>query len=154
MTTALYAGSFDPVTNGHIDVLETASKIFDKVIIAVAYNSEKKSFLSVEQRVELIKKAVSNFRNVKVDSYFGLTANYAKENGVNFLVRGLRNASDFEAEIQMAQINESISENIKTVFLSPKLNNSFISSSMVREIYNNKGDISQYVPACVSEYLK
>ena len=154
MTVALYAGSFDPITNGHLDVLEAASKIFDKVIIAVAYNSDKEGFIPVGARVKLIKEAVKTFGNVEVDSYTGLTVEYAKEHGVNVLVRGVRTASDFEYELQIAQTNNAMCNNIQTVFYPAKPENAYISSSMVREIIINNGDISKFVPSCVVEYYR
>lgn len=146
MNKALFAGSFDPFTNGHLDVLKQASEIFDEVIVAVAYNSEKQGFLPVEKRLGLIIKSVSGIENVSVDSYEGLTVDYAKKNDVNILVRGIRNPSDFEYEQQIAAVNRSLAPEIKTVFFSPKSENAFISSTMVREVYLNNGDISKFVP--------
>lgn len=146
MTTALYAGSFDPFTNGHLDILNKASKIFDKVIIAVAVNSEKKSFLPLEMRLEHIKKSVAGFENVVVDSYEGLTVEYAKKQGVNVLIRGVRNSSDFDYENQISATNKLLAPGIETVLLTPNPENAFISSTIVREIYKNGGDISRLVP--------
>lgn len=146
MKKALFAGSFDPFTNGHLDIVRQASEIFDEVIVAVAYNSEKKGFLPVEKRVGLIIKSVSGMDSVSVDSYEGLTVEYAKKNGVEVLVRGIRNSSDFEYEQQIAGVNKSLAPEIKTVFLTPKPENLLISSTMVREVYLNKGDISKLVP--------
>ena len=154
MITALYAGSFDPITNGHLDILESASKMFDKVIIAVAYNPDKTGFISVQSRVNLIKDAVKNYKNVEVDSYIGLTVEYAKKKGASVLIRGLRTASDFEYELQIAQTNKALNKDIQTIFYPPKNENAFVSSSMVREIILNKGDISKFVPKCVVEYFK
>lgn len=146
MNKALFAGSFDPFTNGHLDILKQASEIFDEVIVAVAYNSEKQGFLPVEKRLGLIIKSVSGIENVSVDSYEGLTVDYAKKNDVNILVRGIRNSSDFEYEQQIAAVNRSLAPEIKTVFFSPKPENAFVSSTMVREVYLNNGDISKFVP--------
>ena len=154
MTTALYAGSFDPITNGHLDVLDAASKMFDKVIIAVAFNSEKQGFIPADKRVQIIKEAVKSYNNVEVDSYTGLTVEYAKKKGVKVLIRGLRTASDFEYELQIAQTNKALNRDIQTIFYPPKTENAFVSSSMIREIVVNKGDISKFVPKCVSEYFK
>ena len=117
MTTAIYPGSFDPITNGHLDILKSGSEIFDKVIIAVSYNIEKKGFLSVEKRVELIKESVKDLKNVEVDSFEGLTVDYAKKRGTHVLLRGLRTSSDFEYELQLSQTNNYLSKDIKTVFL-------------------------------------
>ena len=146
MTTALYAGSFDPFTNGHLDILDKASKIFDKVIIAVAINSEKKSFLPLETRLELIKTSVAGFENVVVDSYEGLTIEYAKKQGVSVLIRGVRNSSDFDYEHQISDTNKILAPEIETILLTPSPKNAFISSTIVREIYKNGGDISKLVP--------
>ena len=154
MKTAIYAGSFDPVTYGHLDVLRSGAEIFDKVIIAVSKNINKKGFLTVEERVELIKQAVSDIKNVEVASFDGLTVDFAKKNGAKFLLRGLRAVSDYEYEMQLSQTNQKLSPDIKTVFLITKPEYSFISSSTVREIYYNNGEISQFVPKCVEDYLK
>jgi len=146
MTKALYAGSFDPFTNGHLDILKQASHIFDKVIIGIAFNSEKKGFLPIETRIELIKNSISELNNVEVISYEGLTVDYARKNGINVLVRGVRNSSDLEYEHQIADTNRLIAPEIETILLTPKPENAFISSTIVREIYKNNGDISKLVP--------
>ena len=153
MTIAVYAGSFDPITNGHLNILKKSTEIFDKVIIAVAKNINKTEFLTVEERIELIKEAVKNIKNVEVDFYDGLTVNYAKTKGANILVRGLRNSSDFEYENELAQINSTICPDIKTIFFIADNKYSFISSSAVREIYKNKGNFSEFVPNNVKDYL-
>lgn len=153
MKIAIYPGSFDPITKGHLDVLETSAGIFDKVIIAVAKNSEKNGFLSIEERVNLIKLSANHLPNVEVDSFDGLTIEYAKKRGAQILIRGLRAVSDFEYEMQLSQTNSVLANEIQTVFLITKPENSFISSSTVREILLNKGDISKFVPAPVYEFL-
>ncbi len=154
MTVAIYPGSFDPITNGHLDVLERASKIFNKVIIAVLGNPNKNSFLSVETRVELIKNSVSHLKNVEVDNFVGLTVEYAKSKGANVLIRGLRAVSDFEYEMQMAQINQNLGPQLDSIFLVPKVENNFVSSSIVKEVALLGGDISQFVPEPVNKYFK
>lgn len=146
MATALFAGSFDPFTNGHLDILNKASKIFDEVIIAVAVNSEKKNFLPLETRLELIKKSVLGLKNVTVDSYEGLTVEYAKAHGIKVLVRGVRSSSDFDYENQISDTNKRLAPDIETVLLTPNPENAFISSTIVREIYKNSGDVSKFVP--------
>ncbi len=151
MKKALFAGSFDPFTNGHLDIVKQASEIFDEVIVAVAYNSQKQSFLPVEKRLGLIIKAIAGMDNVSVDSYEGLTVDYAKRNDVSILVRGIRNSSDFEYEQQISAVNQTLASDIKTVFLTPKAENMFISSTMVREIYLSNGDISKLVPSIWEE---
>ena len=153
MKIAIYPGSFDPVTKGHLDILKSASEIFDKVIIAVAHNPNKKGFLTVDERVELIKKSVIDLKNVEVDAFEGLTIEYAKKRGAEVLIRGLRAVSDFEFEMQLSQTNSALSSDIKTVFLITKPKYNFISSSTIKEILNNGGDISKFVPEAVFEYL-
>lgn len=155
MKIAIYPGSFDPITNGHLDVLKTAAAIFDKVIIAVAYNAEKKGgFLTVDDRVNLIKEAVKDFTNVEVDSFHGLTVDYAKEKNAKVLIRGLRAVSDFEFEMQLSQTNSALDKEVKTIFLTTRPKYNFISSSSVREIIEFKGDISKFVPENVNKFLK
>ena len=153
MKIAIYPGSFDPITNGHLDVLMTSAGIFDKVIIAVARNSEKKGFLPVDERVKLIRESVTHLDNVEVDSFEGLTIEYAKKRGAQVLIRGLRAVSDFEYELQLSQANSALCEDIKTVFLTTKPKYNFISSSTIKEIYLNNGDISKFVPQPVYDYL-
>ena len=153
MKIAIYPGSFDPITYGHLDILKNASEIFDKVIIAVAHNGAKTGFLSVEERVELIKKSVKDIENVEVDSFEGLTVEYAKKHDANVLIRGLRAVSDFEFEMQLSQTNSALCDEIKTVFLTTKPKYNFISSSTIKEIYQNNGDISKFVPEAVDKYL-
>ena len=151
MTIAIYPGSFDPITKGHLDILNTATEIFDKVIIAVAKNSEKHGFLSTEERVELIKKSVKDLANVEVDSFEGLTINYAKEKGAKVLIRGLRAVSDFEYEFQMALTNKKLCPGAETVFLTAKAENMYLSSSIVKQIGSMNGDIRDFVPAEIYE---
>ena len=154
MTIAIYPGSFDPITNGHLDILKSGSEIFDKVIIAVSYNINKKGFLSVDERVGLIQKSVFHLKNVEVDAFEGLTVEYAKKKNADVLLRGLRTSFDFEYELQLSQTNNALNKDLKTVFLITKPEYNFISSSMVREILANNGDISNFVPAEVNDYLK
>ena len=153
MAVAIYAGSFDPITYGHIDILENGAEIFEKVIIAVAYNPEKKAFLSVDERIRLIKESTKHIPNVEVYSFDGLTVEFAKKYNASVLLRGLRNSADFEYENQLAQINSTLNNNIKTVFLSSKPQYSFISSSCIRELVVYKQNLSQYVPECVAKFL-
>lgn len=153
MTTAIYPGSFDPITNGHLDILKSGAEIFDKVIIAVSYNVNKQGFLPLEVRKELIRESVKDIPNVEVDSFEGLTVEYAKKRGASVLLRGLRTSFDFEYEMQLSQTNQALYNNIKTVFLITKPEYNFISSSCVREILLNKGDIKGFVPEVVYDYL-
>ena len=154
MTIAIYPGSFDPITNGHIDILKSGSEIFDRVIIAVSYNINKQGFLTVEERVDLIKKSVAHLKNVEVDAFEGLTVEYAKKKNADVLLRGLRTSFDFEYELQLSQTNNALNKDLKTVFLITKPEYNFISSSMVREILANNGDISKFVPEEVNTFLK
>lgn len=154
---AIYPGSFDPLTKGHLDVLMRASKMFDKVIIAVLNNIDKKSFIPVKDRVELIKQAISEddaFKNIEVDSFAGLTVDYAKKKNANFLIRGLRAVSDFEYEMQLSQTNSAIAPEIGTVFLTTRPKYNFISSRVVKELSEFDQNISKFVPNCVVEYLQ
>ena len=154
MKIAIYPGSFDPITYGHLDILKNASGIFDKVIIAVAHNGAKTGYLTPEERVMLIRASIDNIPNAEVDSFEGLTIDYAKKHGADVLIRGLRAVSDFEFEMQLSQTNSALCEEIKTVFLTTKPEFNFISSSTIKEILNNGGDISKFVPPAVHEYLK
>lgn len=154
MKIAVYPGSFDPITLGHIDVLRDGAQMFDKVIITVSNNISKNSLLTVQERVDLIKQSVKDIPNVEVDSFDGLTVEYAKSKKATILLRGLRAVSDFEYEMQLSQTNRSLDENIKTAFLITKPEYNFISSSSVKEILKNNGDISKFVPQPVNDYLK
>ncbi len=153
MKTAIYPGSFDPITKGHLDILKNAAGIFDKVIIAVAHNGEKRGFLTVDERVKLIEESIQGLENVEVDAFEGLTIEYAKKHSAEVLIRGLRAVSDFEYEMQLSQTNSALCEDIKTVFLITKPKYNFISSSTIKEILNNGGDISKFVPTAVYNYL-
>ena len=151
---AIYPGSFDPITKGHLDILERASKMFDKVIIAVLKNSKKKSFIPVQDRVELIRQSVKDIKNASVVYFEGLTVEYARKTGAKFLIRGLRAVSDFEYEMQLSQANMSIAPEIGTVFLITKPKYNFISSGIVKELASYGEDISKFVPESVCEYFK
>lgn len=154
MKTAIYPGSFDPITLGHFDVLKTAACIFDKLIIAVLNNPKKSCYLPINERVNLIKETVKDIENVKVDYFEGLTVEYAKKMNAEVIIRGLRAVSDFEYEMQLSQNNRALDSTINTVFLITKPKYNFISSSFVKEIHLMGGDISKFVPKCVCDYLK
>ena len=153
MRVAVYPGSFDPITNGHLEILKRALNIFDKVIVLVAFNKDKKSRFSVKDRVEMIKEAINDER-VEVDSYDGLTVEYAKKHNAYHLIRGLRAVTDFEYEFSLAAANDYIDPSIDTVFLMSKVEKSFINSSMIMELYQNGVDISALVPPSVIKRLK
>ncbi|UKI41794.1 MAG: pantetheine-phosphate adenylyltransferase [Candidatus Melainabacteria bacterium] len=152
--TAIYPGSFDPITLGHFDVLKTAACIFDKVIIAVLNNTKKSCYLTIDERVKLIKETVKDLENVEVDYFEGLTVDYAQQKNADVIIRGLRAVSDFEYEMQLSQNNRALNSNINTVFLITKPEYNFISSSFVKEIHIMGGDVSKFVPQYVYEYLK
>ncbi len=154
LKTAIYPGSFDPITKGHLDVLKRAADIFDKVIIVVAVNINKKSFIPVEDRIALIKEVCKDINNVEVDSSTGLTIEYAKKHHANVIIRGLRAVSDFEYEMQLSQANSALCDDIHTVFLITKPKYNFISSGTVKEIALMGGDISKFVPEQIDKYIK
>jgi pantetheine-phosphate adenylyltransferase len=151
---AIYPGSFDPITYGHLDIIQRSSKMFDEVIMAVVGNPGKAPLLPVDVRMNLIKESTKNLKGVLVDSFQGLTVNFARQNDVHILIRGLRAISDFEAELGMAQTNKQLFPELETIFLMSKAEYSFISSSTVKEILRLGGEISQFVPPSVNEYLK
>ncbi len=154
MVRVIYPGSFDPMTFGHLDIIQRSSKLFDEVIMAVVGNPGKSPLLPVEVRTELISAAVKDLKNVSVDSFQGLTVDYAKQNEIKILIRGLRAISDFEAELGMEQANKQLFPELETIFLMTKAEYSFISSSTVKEIARLGGDVSRFVPQPVNEYLK
>ena len=154
MKTAIYPGSFDPITKGHLDVLRRAAEIFDKVILVVSVNVNKKSFLTTEEKIRLIQESCKDIENVEIDSFDGLTIEYAKKKNANVLIRGLRAVSDFEYEMQLSQANNALSEDIHTVFLITKPKYNFISSGTVREIAQMRGDVSKFVPPPVAKFLE
>ena len=153
MIKAIYPGSFDPITNGHIDVIKRASKIFDKVTIAVSQNINKKSFLSEKEKVEAINLSIRDLKNVEVIAFNSLLVDFAKANNAQIILRGLRAVSDFEYEFQLAGMNKHLDKNIETLFLTPSEEFSNISSSLVREILILGGDISSFVPKSVEKIL-
>ena len=155
MKTAIYPGTFDPITNGHLDIIQRAVNLFDKVIVSVALNSEKREALfSEEERTNLIMQSVSEIPSVEVDTFRGLMVEHAIKHSANAAIRGLRVLSDFEFEFKMALMNRSLNEEIITVFLMPHAKYTHISSSMVREVASLGGDISEYVPTCVNQALR
>ncbi len=150
---ALYPGTFDPITNGHLDIIERAGKIFDGVIVAVAESSAKKPMFSLQKRKKLIELATAHCKNIKIVSFDNLLVDLAKEVDTNIIVRGLRAVSDFEYELQMGYANASLDPNIETIYLMPNLPNAFISSSVVRTILNHGGDVSHLVPKAILPLL-
>ncbi|NET00763.1 MAG: pantetheine-phosphate adenylyltransferase [Sphaerospermopsis sp. SIO1G2] len=143
---AIYPGSFDPITLGHLDIIKRGSRLFEKVIVAVLRNPNKKPLFSVQQRLEQIRQATKNLPNVDIDSFDGLTVNYAQMQNAQVLLRGLRAVSDFEVELQMAHTNKTLSTQIETVFLATSNEYSFLSSSVVKEIAKFGGSVDHLVP--------
>ncbi|HAV22180.1 MAG: pantetheine-phosphate adenylyltransferase [Ignavibacteria bacterium GWA2_55_11] len=154
MKIAVYPGTFDPITNGHLDILDRAVKLFDKVVISVARNSSKSPLFTDDERLALLQKAVRQHANVEIDSFQGLLVDYARAKKATAIVRGLRVISDFEYEFQMALTNRRLHEEVETVFLMPNEKYTYLSSSIVREIARLGGDVSDFVPKVVLEALK
>jgi pantetheine-phosphate adenylyltransferase len=154
MRTAIYPGSFDPLTNGHLDVILRAAKLFDRVIVAVAVNESKHPLFTLAERVALVQTAVAHLPNVSADSLDGLLVDYAAKKKAGTIVRGLRAVSDFEFEFQMALMNRKLNENIETIFMMPKDTYTFLSSRIVKEIAQLGGDVRPFVPAHVQLALK
>lgn len=150
-TKAIYPGTFDPMTNGHFDLIERASRIFDHLIVAVAANPGKNPLFTIDERVELAIEAVAKLPNVEVVGFSGLLAQFAADNNANILVRGLRAVSDFEFEFQLANMNRRLNNRLESVFLTPSEENSFISSTLVKDVARHQGDISQFVPALIKD---
>lgn len=151
---AVYPGTFDPVTYGHIDLIKRATKIFDKVIVAVARNEAKGTLFSVKERVSMLKGVTKPIKNVVVDSFEGLVVDYIKERGAGVMLRGLRMLSDFEYEFQMALTNRKLEEEIETIFMMPSETYSYISSKLIKEAASLGADVASFVPPSVSALLK
>jgi pantetheine-phosphate adenylyltransferase len=154
MRTAVYPGSFDPITNGHLDVITRASRLFDRVIVAVAINESKTPLFSMTHRKELTARAVKHLPNVSVDTFTGLLVDYVLSKGGDAVIRGLRAVSDFEFEFQLALMNRKLNEKVETIFMMPKETYTFISSRMIKEVASLGGDISSFVPPHVETALK
>lgn len=154
--TALYPGSFDPLTNGHLDILERAVRMFDKVIVTVAVNNRKSSFFTGDERVELIKETIGSYdwsKNVEVEQFTGLLIDFARKKKVNVLLRGVRQISDFEYEFRMALTNRRLAPEVDTIFMMPDEQLTFISATIVKEVAEWGGDLSSFVPANVAKAL-
>ncbi|MGM9858250.1 MAG: pantetheine-phosphate adenylyltransferase [Bacilli bacterium] len=154
MVRAVYPGSFDPITNGHLNIINRAAKLYDELIVLVAISPSKKPFFSIEEKLNMIKDSVKHLPNVKVDFYEGLVVDYASKNDVQVLVRGLRAVSDFEYEFQLAAANRFINKDIEMVFFMANSENNFISSSMIKEMALAGQDVSSLVPPMVTKYLE
>ncbi|MEC6909015.1 pantetheine-phosphate adenylyltransferase [Photobacterium piscicola] len=152
-TRVIYPGTFDPITNGHLDLIDRAAAMFDHVIVGVAFNPSKKPLFSLEERVNLAQQITAHLPNVEIVGFSGLLVNFAKEHNANILVRGLRAVSDFEYEFQLANMNRRLMPELETVFLTPAEENSFISSTIVKEVALHKGDVSQFVDPLITQAL-
>ena len=150
---AIYPGSFDPITNGHVDLIKRASKLFDEVVIAITQNANKSGFLSIDQRVSAAENSISSLKNTKVPSFNSLLVDFAKEHNAQIIIRGLRAVSDFEYEFQLSGMNKRLNSEIETLFMTPSEEFANISSSLVREILLLGGDISPFVPSEVKKIL-
>jgi len=153
MKTIVYPGTFDPITNGHVDLVERASKLFDKVIIGIASNRQKSPLFSIEERIRLASECLQHVSNVEIHGFDCLLVSFVKNCNADCIMRGLRAISDFEYEFQLANMNRALSPHIESIFLTPSEQFSYISSSLVREISSLKGDVSQFVPANVAKAL-
>jgi pantetheine-phosphate adenylyltransferase len=153
MRIAVYPGSFDPATNGHLDIIKRSAKLVDKLIVGVLHNSSKNPLFSIEERVELLKTLTKDLDNVEVDSFSGLLVDFLKEKNAEIIVRGFRAVSDFEYELQIAQTNYSLDNNIETICLITRVEYSFLSASIVKEIAMYGGDISKMVPNETIKYI-
>ncbi|MDG2019171.1 MAG: pantetheine-phosphate adenylyltransferase [Porticoccaceae bacterium] len=153
MKTIVYPGTFDPITNGHIDLVERASRLFGKVVIGIASSRQKSPLFSIEERIHLATDCLKHVPNVEIHGFDSLLVNFVKEFNADAIMRGLRAVSDFEYEFQLANMNRALSPEIESIFLTPSEKFSYISSSLVREICSLKGDVSQFVPSNVAEAL-
>ena len=149
MRTVIYPGSFDPPTNGHLDVIQRASRLFDRVIVAVAHNENKKPLFNLAERRALIEQSVAELGNVEVGAFEGLLVEYVEKQNGNAVIRGLRAVSDFEFEFQMALMNRKLNEKVETLFMMPRASDSFLSSTLVKEIAGLGGDVSAFVNPAV-----
>ncbi|MDZ4200016.1 MAG: pantetheine-phosphate adenylyltransferase [Kiritimatiellia bacterium] len=150
----IYAGTFDPITLGHLDVIERAARVFPRLVVAVARNTTKTTLFTADERAELIRKSIGPFPNVEVEVFGGLLVEYARRKGIHCVIRGLRAFSDFEFEFQMALTNRKLAEDIETLFLMPKEDYSFISSGTVREIASLGGNVEEFAPPASCEALR
>lgn len=154
MMKAIYPGSFDPVTNGHLDIIQRAANVVDELIIAVLVNSDKKPLFTMDERMDMIREATKEIPNINVKSFTGLTVDFARENGAKVMVRGLRAVTDFESEMQIAQTNHSIDPDIDTLFFTTSLEYAFLSSTIAREVAYYGSDVSKLVPPAVAEQFQ
>jgi len=153
-TIALYPGTFDCLTYGHINLIQRCAKLFDRLVVAVAVHPEKRPLFSVEERLEMLRLAVKDLPNVEVAHFTGLTVQYARSRGIRFIIRGLRAVSDFESELQLALMNQRIAPEVETIFMTPTIGYVFVSSSLTKDVVLGNGDVSSVVPPYVEERLR
>ncbi len=153
-TLAVYPGSFDPLTNGHVDIIERGARLFDRIIVAIAVNAEKSPMFAMAERVEIAREVFRNHPNVEVDTFQGLLVDYMQRRQANVIVRGLRAVSDFEYEMQMALMNRELARTVETVFMMPAAQYSFISSRLIKEVFSLGGKVHGLVPELVEERLR
>ena len=151
---AIYPGTFDPITNGHIDILKKAAKVFDKVILAVAAKTGKNTIFPLSKRSELCRKSVTDISNIEVREFHGLVVDFARKVGANVMIRGLRAISDFEYELSLALMNKNLDDEIDTIFFLPDYKHLYLSSTMIRQVVALGGDVGDFIPQCVEEALE
>jgi pantetheine-phosphate adenylyltransferase len=154
MRSAVYPGSFDPITNGHLDIIRRGTRLFDRVIVAVLQNEGKSPLFDVAQRIEIVRQVTSELPRVEVKAFSGLLVNFMKENDAQVVVRGIRAVSDFEYEFQMALMNRELSTEIETIFMMPAVEYTYVSSRLVKEVFRLGGNVSRLVPATVLDHLR
>lgn len=154
MRIAVCPGSFDPITNGHLDVIQRAARLFDRVIVAVAANEPKGPLFALNERLDLVREAVAHLANVEAEAFTGLLVDYSRQRGAQVVIRGLRAVSDFEFEFQLALMNRKLNEHVETLFMMPRESYTFLSSRLVKEIASLGGDVSDFVPPPVLEALR
>ena len=152
--TAIYPGSFDPVTNGHVDIMKRSSSIFDRVIVAVLLNLDKEPLFTLDERVQMLEEATRSWDNIEVDTFDGLLVNYAVKNRARVILRGIRAVTDYEFELQMALMNRTMQPDIETIFMMPSGDYSYLSSSLVKEVFSLGGSVNGLVPTIVETYLE
>lgn len=154
MKTVIYPGTFDPLTNGHLDIIERSAKLFPEILVAVASNPSKQPLFNLAERVSLVEQSVHHLDNVRVIGFSGLLADYVKQHNISAIIRGVRASKDFEYELQLAYLNRLLSKGVESIFLPPSEQWAYVSSTIVREVYLHQGDVSHWVPTAVLTALK